>query len=79
MKAPAGAVVGLYVDTKTMTLEPGDVVRTGTGRSYEVLEARVQQRGKWAGIRQHLRVLVLPDGYRLAPGQRMLRIWWYRR
>jgi hypothetical protein len=79
MTAPVGAIVKLYVDTRVMVLEAGDVVRTGTGRSYEVITSRMQTRGKWAGIRQHLTALVLPADYRLAAGQRMLQIRWYRR
>lgn len=50
MTAPAGAIVRLYVDTR-LPLEVGDGIVTGTGRRYEVLELRVQERGKWAGIR----------------------------
>jgi hypothetical protein len=79
MTAPAGAIVSLYVDTRVMTLQPGDIVRTQTGRCYEVVTSRTQQRGKWAGIRQHLTAMVMPKHFEPVDGQRVLLIRWYRR
>lgn len=79
MTVPAGAVVKLYVDTRMKQLEPGDVIETGTGRRYEVVTARIQERGKWAGIRQHLTALVLPPDHPLPPDTFILPIRWYRR
>ena len=73
---PPGSVVGLYVDT-TQRLLVGDVITTTTGRAYEVLAVRTQQRGQHAGRRQHLRCVVLPavpDGE--VP---VLVLRWYRR
>jgi hypothetical protein len=76
MAAPPGAVVKLYVDTDRM-LQVGDGVTTQTGRRYEILELRVQARGKWAGIRRHLVCRVMhpdePDRDYWIP------IRWYRR
>ncbi|GAA1915225.1 hypothetical protein GCM10009775_04570 [Microbacterium aoyamense] len=79
MPSPTGAIVGLYVDSRLFVLAPGDMIRTQTGRSYEVVEARVQQRGKWAGIRQHLRVVVLEHDAPVREDQRVMPIRWYRR
>lgn len=59
MTAPAGAIVGLYVDL-VARVEVGDVIETQTGRQYQVVERREQTRGKHAG-RQHLRCLVLDE------------------
>lgn len=73
---PAGSVVGLYIDADRL-LEVGDVITTTTGRAYEVLRVRVQQRGKHAGRRQHLRCVVLPM---LPVGEvPALVLHWYRR
>lgn len=76
MTAPAGAVVRLYVDTRT-PLAVGGGIHTGTGRRYEILEHRVQQRGAHAGHRQHLVCRVMhPDEPDL---ESSLQIWWYVR
>lgn len=76
LTAPIGAVVGLYVDL----VEPvmlGDVIRTGTGRLYQVLDVRVQTRGKATG-RQHLRVIVI-DEIPPHPTAQVHAIRWYKR
>jgi hypothetical protein len=76
--APAGAIVGLYVDSRLFTLAPGDIIETQTGRRYQVVEARVQARGKMAGVRQHVRGLVLPADHEVTD-ERVMPIRWYRR
>lgn len=75
MTAPAGAIVGLYVDLVASVLVD-DVIETQTGRAYRVLAVRQQLRGKHAG-RQHLRVLVLGEDELRGP--RVHRIRWYKR
>ena len=59
MKAPAGAIVSIYVDL-VAHVGTGDVIQTGSGRRYRVVDAREQKRGKHVG-RQHLRCIVDPD------------------
>ena len=73
MKAPVGAFVRIYYDGRP--LSPGDYLLTPTGRLYQVITVRVQQRGKHRG-RQHLRCLVdeTPIG-----GRRVLPLHWYPR
>lgn len=76
MTAPAGAVVHLYVDTRH-PLAPGGGIHTPTGRRYEILQRRLQERGRRAGIRQHLVVRVMhPDEPDL---DESLEIRWYPR
>lgn len=80
MTAPAGAIVGLYVDLVS-PVHVGDVIETQTGRRYQAIAVRIQLRGKNTG-RQHLRVVVLgPDDPVTAIGerQRTHRIRWYAR
>jgi len=86
MTAPAGAIVGLYVDL-VARVRVGDVIETGTGRRYFVNVVREQTRGKHAG-RQHLRCSVLAEGDPLwnglstteqNPKPVVHRIRWYRR
>lgn len=77
MRAPAGAVVGIYVDLLA-SVALGDVIETRSGRRYLVLENRVQARGKNAG-RQHLRCAVLGIDDELATNTVVHRIRWYRR
>lgn len=76
MTAPAGAIVRLYVDTR-IPVDVGWCVQTQTGRRYDVLECRLQVRGKHAGTRRHLVVRVMaedePDLPQICP------IRWYRR
>lgn len=62
MTAPAGAVVSLYVDLRT-EVSVDDIIETQSGRRYQVLAARVQQRGKHIG-RQHLRCRVMGEDER---------------
>jgi hypothetical protein len=76
VKAPAGAIVGLYVDL-VERVDVDDVIETQTGRCYRVLAVRVQQRGKAKG-RHHLRCLVL-DADDTAGGSKIHRIRWYKR
>lgn len=84
MKAPAGAVVRIYVDL-VAPVDVCDVIETQSGRRYQVMEVRKQTRGQHVG-RQHLACLVLgPDD----PGSthpfddskppRLHRIRWYPR
>jgi len=59
--APVGATVRIYVDL-VARVAPGDVIETTSGRRYQVLGVRVQERGERAGRRQHLSAIVLaPD------------------
>jgi hypothetical protein len=59
MGAPIGSVVSLYIDTTRQVLV-NEFIRTQTGRTYQIVSVRTQQRGKHAGRRQHLRALVVP-------------------
>lgn len=77
MPAPIGSVVGLYIDTTARVL-PDQFIRTETGRTYQILTVRTQQCGKYAGIRQHLRVLVVPEETP-QDGEVVITIRWYRR
>lgn len=77
MTAPIGAVVGLYIDTTARVLVD-QYIRTQTGRTYQVVSVRTQQKGKHAGRRQHLRVLVVPDTTP-QPDDTVITIRWYRR
>lgn len=77
MTAPAGAIVGLYVDLASQ-LELDDVIETGTGRRYRVVSVRVQERGRHRG-RQHVRALVLAVDDQNPPDARVHRIRWYKR
>lgn len=77
MAAPAGALVKLYVDSR-IQLDVGHVVMTQTGRRYIVQTHRVQARGKWAGIRQHITAIVMADD-EPTPLVPILEIRWYRR
>lgn len=70
-----GESARLHYDTDA-TVEVGDCIRTGTGRTYLVLEVRQQLRGKHAG-RWHLTTLVIeapPAGAR-----RVHPLVWYPR
>lgn len=74
--APAGSVVSIYYDGAFTPLQPGEALRTPTGRTYLVVDVRVQNRGLYIG-RQHLRCVVTegeaPAGVRVAP------LHWYKR
>jgi hypothetical protein len=54
---PAGSQVHLTYDSAQI-LEPGDYLRTGSGRLYLIEGNRIQERGRWAG-RQHLTAVVM--------------------
>lgn len=73
MKAPDGAFVRIYVDGQTIPV--GDALRTPSGRTYLVVERRVQERGAHIG-RQHLGCVVNPE---LEPGTRVVSLRWYSR
>lgn len=79
MTAPAGAIVGLYVDLVAVVW-PGDLIETRSGRRYLVMANRRQARGKHEG-RQHLRCTVLGDdvGPSALVGRVVHRIRWYKR
>ena len=77
MTAPAGAIVSLYVDLQRR-VELNDIIETGTGRRYAVLQVRVQERGKHVG-RQHLRAIVLGRDERIGENSTIHRIRWYQR
>lgn len=77
MTAPAGAVVGIYVDL-VASVQVGHVIQTQTGRRYGVVSVRVQERGKHRG-RQHLRCVVLAPDDVVDPGQWVHEIRWYKR
>lgn len=73
--AAAGSVVSIYYDA----LEPvdvGDALVTRTGRTYLIVAARRQARGKHTG-RWHLRCAVAEH---TAPaGVRTHQLFWYKR
>lgn len=71
--APNGAVVSIYYDGATILV--GEALQTPTGRTYLVLERRVQAKGKHLG-RQHLRCVV---GAEVEPGTKVLKLRWYKR
>lgn len=74
LPAPYGSHVRLHYDSATL-VEEGDYLRTESGRLYEVIGVRVQERGKHAG-RQHLTAIVsrgAPDDARVHP------LHWYSR
>lgn len=73
MKAPAGATVAIYVDTAAQ-VAPGDVIETRSGRRYMVIAMRMQARGKLAGVRQHLKAVVMGDGDDAPPSAIVHRI-----
>lgn len=74
--APAGALVRIYYDGLEILV--GDALRTPTGRTYLVVERRVQQRGKHVG-RQHLSCVVCTVNPMLPHGTRVRRMHWHKR
>jgi predicted transcriptional regulator len=72
-RAPTGAVVRIFVDGGQVLV--GEALRTPTGRTYLVVERRVQERGKHVG-RQHLACVVNAE---LEPSTRVVSLRWYRR
>lgn len=73
--APPGAEVGIYYDA-LVTVEPGDAIVTATGRTYLVVVARRQARGKHRR-RWHLRCVVAEGGP--PAGVKVHPLRWYRR
>ncbi len=71
--APVGAVVGLFYDGRRVVV--GEYLRTRTGRTYQAVTVRVQQKGAHPG-RQHLRCLVVEEAQR---GVRVHPLCWYPR
>lgn len=74
---PPGSEVSLYYDSPIHKLTDGDYLRTPSGRLYEVLDVRVQERGQHVG-RQHLHCLVITADQVTAP-DRVFPIHWYAR
>jgi hypothetical protein len=74
--APVGAVVRLYYDPAAggSAVVAGDDLVTTTGRTYHVLSARLQRRGRAGRVRLVCVVQRAP----LGPG-RMHPLRWYRR
>ena len=58
MPATIGSEVGLYYDSPRR-VGVGDCLQTPTGRTYLIQKVRVQERGEYAGVRQHLRAIVI--------------------
>jgi hypothetical protein len=74
MKAPTGAVVGLYYDSPR-SIQEGDVLETPGGRCYLLVGVRRQTKGMHVG-RWHLKAVVVesaPEGAKVHP------IYWYPR
>lgn len=76
MAASEGSVVSIYMDSRE-PVEEGDVVQTTTGRTYRVMNCRVQKRGIHKG-RQHLMVLVIPQSD-VSEDDKVHSLWWYSR
>lgn len=73
--APAGAVVSIYYDA-LVTVAPGHAIVTTTGRTYLVVAARRQLRGRHRR-RWHLRCAVAEGGP--PEGVMVHRLRWYKR
>jgi hypothetical protein len=72
--------VRLFVDLRAQ-VATGDIIETTSGRRYQVLSARVQQRGDHRG-RQHLECIVVPKNWPPPEHSAALtvhRIRWYAR
>lgn len=73
--ASVGSVVGIYYDGVAQ-IAVGDALRTPTGRTYIIVAARRQERGRHVG-RHHLRCAVAegeaPAGVHIYP------LYWYKR
>lgn len=76
MKAP-GEPAALTYDS-ARPVEPGDYIRTPTGRTYLVTSVRVQARGRHAG-RQHLATVVMAPDHVVEPDATVHPLHWYRR
>lgn len=73
---PLGTTCEIHYDSPRK-VEPFDVIRTGAGTCYRVLEVRIQERGKHTG-RKHLECL------RIAPEEveaddTIHPLYWYSR
>jgi hypothetical protein len=75
VKGP-GEPAALYYDGPPV--EPGDYIRTPTGRTYLIDGVRVQERGKHAG-RQHLATTVMPADHDPELDATVWMLRWYRR
>lgn len=79
--APIGATVRIFLDTPD-DVAPGHLVQTPTRRTYRVITARRQERGKNTG-RWHLGCLVVgsEEATSAGPDDRRVvhHIRWYRR
>jgi hypothetical protein len=76
MRAQGGALEGEGRSRwRAVEVLVGDALRTPTGRTYLIVERRVQKRGEHVG-RQHLGCLVAKEP---PPGVRVRRMHWYRR
>lgn len=76
MAKPIGSEVMIYYDS-AVVVSVGDYLQTNTGRSYDVVKARVQQRGEVVG-RQHLRcIVVLQED--VEEGATIHKLQWYER
>lgn len=76
MKAP-GEPASLYWDGWDRA-EPGDYIRTKTGRTYLIERVRIQERGKHKG-RQHLSTIVMEPDHQPEPDAKIHMIYWYAR
>lgn len=74
MKAAAGSVVQIYVDSMR-NIQVGECLVTDTGRSYQIIEMRVQAKGVHVG-RKHIRAIVFDQAPR---GVITHPLRWYRR
>lgn len=77
--AAVGTEVYLYYDSPRDVREGDLIVVSSSGRTYLVRTVRVQQRGKHAGRRKHLRAVVVPTGTSPAAGAVAHPLHWYRR
>lgn len=76
MRGP-GERCWLYYDGAA-PVEPGDYIRTPTGRTYLVDSVRVQQKGYHVG-RQHMLVTVMPSDHVPEDDAKVHPLYWYRR
>lgn len=78
MKAP-GERAWLYYDPVVgQVIEPGDYIRTTTGRTYLVDTTRVQQQGIHAG-RVHMATTVMAPGHQPELDAVVHPLAWYHR
>lgn len=77
MAAPIGNIVTLYFDTRR-TLDVGDICQSATtGRSYRIVTARRQTRGKHEG-RWHIQAVVI-DPAEITDDDHIFTYHWYKR